>query len=304
MKYQKGFSLVEILVAVSILAVIAGLSTTMVSSVLKLIENNKRPIQAAEHARILFNLLESDIQKMFIRQDMSYKFDSGVVNTKSSDDFIKFYSDQSAFGVQSSDEYRGISLVGYRWNSSSSVKDKREIQRGIQAIRWRENDFFGIIPRENSQYSIKSLLNFTRDDYQMISRSILKVGIEFQYSYFDGNQTNINPDRYALQGKISTLPPVRQINRSLSPDQNIDPFQVSGLLVTLLCMDDRGVIDFTQQDLDDFLVRFEETSSSQKIYSQWNTILSDKIDKPIQKRMASHISIYQRLIPFPRSSIK
>ncbi|MEN6331208.1 MAG: prepilin-type N-terminal cleavage/methylation domain-containing protein [Smithella sp.] len=62
---QRGFTLLELMIAIALLAVIVGLMTGTLSMAYKTVEKGERKIESLERKKIVFSLMESQIQSAF-----------------------------------------------------------------------------------------------------------------------------------------------------------------------------------------------------------------------------------------------
>lgn len=123
---KKGFSLIEILVAMTVLSILALMLSEMTRSTQRTTEQSSRGIDAATQARTLFDRIGEDIANMVVRDDIDYVFQN--VDTTSSyedTDLLRFVTQLPApneVGSANLENYnfnRRISLVAYRVGQDS-----------------------------------------------------------------------------------------------------------------------------------------------------------------------------------------
>lgn len=111
----RGFSLIEILVAVSVMALLVLLVSQLVQSGSAVIAGSRKDLSADAQAREVFNRFALDVAQMAKRADLDAVFSDQPGNKK-----IFFFSESPGFA--SSPNASSLSLVGYRVDPTNGLE--------------------------------------------------------------------------------------------------------------------------------------------------------------------------------------
>jgi len=111
----KAFTIIELLVAVAILAVLVILIAQLVQSGSSVISRSRGHLSADAQAREVFSRLGRDLAGMPVTIDLG-----PVVSAKN--DKMFFYSESPGFSSLSADQASTLSLVGYRVNTNAQME--------------------------------------------------------------------------------------------------------------------------------------------------------------------------------------
>lgn len=231
--YNRGFSLVELLISFVLLLILTFFISFIIQVTIKAIQTSKAPLSVLEQTRVGISIMKSDILSMIVRDDMSYQFVGGNLNS-GSDFFLKFLSDKkSPSGLTLSDKNRSLSMIGYNFKNIENKKFGF-ISRANRSLLWNESPFMGI--RYDNQKTIIKLPQFNESDIEILIDGVVSVGIEFLKRYpsherIFSNQAQINPGQ-----RVSTAPE-RDLIRSENSEENGDPYQIAGVFMTLVIFD-------------------------------------------------------------------
>ena len=121
---QRGFTLLELMIAITLLALIVGLITGALSMAYKTVEKGERKIENLEQKKIVFSLIESQIQSAFSSfYDDQGEQKSRFVGEKDSMVFASNYSIWRGAG--------GNSLVRYFIKTSDQGKSILHVEEQI-----------------------------------------------------------------------------------------------------------------------------------------------------------------------------
>ena len=132
-RFQAGFTLVELLASIAVLAVIVVVTSEILGTAAQLTTVNNKRMDANDQARMVFDRMANDFARMVRRRDVDYLFWKNSPSTvKGTNDAMYFftegasYFDSSAYptipaGASTGTEKNSVSLVGYRVNNYSSV---------------------------------------------------------------------------------------------------------------------------------------------------------------------------------------
>ena len=114
-----AFTLIELLVATALLVLLLLVVAQLTNSTSTTTANSSKHMDADSHARMLFDRMAIDFDKMVQRKDVDYRFLKQTGN-----DAMWFYSEAPAYftGSPSTSARSTVSLVGYRINSSYQLE--------------------------------------------------------------------------------------------------------------------------------------------------------------------------------------
>ncbi len=118
-----GFTLIEILVAIAVTALLVVMAAQLTSSTTSTTTNSRKHLDANSQARQIFDRMEHDFSRMLKRNDVDCVF-----NIQAGNDSCYFYSEVPGYFTGTSNQ-SPISLVGYRVNSL-------KLERLGKALTW------------------------------------------------------------------------------------------------------------------------------------------------------------------------
>lgn len=116
-----GFTLVEIMVALSVLGILVLALSQIMDSVITATTSGFKHMDADTQARMALDRIAYDVSKMVKRTDVDYYFQK---NTSGSDQ-MAFFSESGGYypsTLTSTTQQSNVSLVGYRINSSNQLE--------------------------------------------------------------------------------------------------------------------------------------------------------------------------------------
>lgn len=111
-----AFTLVELLVATVVLALLIATVAQLTNNATTVITNSRKHMDADSQARLVFDRIANDLSRMLKRKDVDYYFDKSAGN-----DRFFFYSEAPAYFSNGSNK-SPVSLIGYRINSSLQLE--------------------------------------------------------------------------------------------------------------------------------------------------------------------------------------
>jgi prepilin-type N-terminal cleavage/methylation domain-containing protein len=178
-----GFTLVEMLIAMAILALIVIFIGRLFSSAASVTAAGNKHIDCDLQARQLFNRMAVDLAQMVKRPDVDYYVKS-VVDLQTGNDRLAFFSQVPGYypstGFQSP-----TSLVAYRINSNSGSPSFNKIERMGKGLLWNsvssttEPMIFGLTAIVNNWPAATSSTS-ADPDYETIGPQVFR----FEYFYF------------------------------------------------------------------------------------------------------------------------
>ena len=114
-----AFTLIELLVATAVLVLLLLVVAQLTNSTSATMANSSKHMDADSHARMIFDRLAIDFDKIVQRNDVDYRFLKQTGN-----DAMWFYSEAPAYftGSPTVSARSTVSLVGYRINSSYQLE--------------------------------------------------------------------------------------------------------------------------------------------------------------------------------------
>ena len=262
----RGFTILELLVAGTVLALLVVLVAQMVGSASLITSGSRKRMAADEEARMVFDWMASDFARMIKREDVDNLFVSAPVN-----DEMYFYSESPALYTNASLASNSpIALVGYRVNGY-------RLERYGEGKTWDDLKFL--------TYSNGTLNPGTRistnlldtNNYQVISPSVFRM--EYVFLMKSGT-TNVS-------GGTNTA-----TNYSQTNVVGLGMKDVSAVVVTL------GVLDETSRKIVDTnalgtIAGIMPDASAAPMSGPWTTNVAALTD--LRARAATRV--YQRYFP-------
>src|SRR4029077_16253244 len=119
-KLSHGFTLVELLVTVVVLALLAFFVTSLVNSAATITTLGNKRMDADSQARQIFDRMAVDFAQLVKRSDVDYYLKSSA-NTQPGNDQIAFYSGVSGY-YPSTGSQSPVSLVAYRIGTQNKLE--------------------------------------------------------------------------------------------------------------------------------------------------------------------------------------
>jgi len=176
----KGFSLIELLVAMVILCLIVALSAQTVSFVQQTASMAIRSSDCDIEARQIFRRLQTDIDNLVCRKDVFFTLPAGSSlflsspaspQTGANDSFLNFYA-----VVPGYEGDRGIAQVAWRMNETP--KQKMQLERGVAGIYYSgDAKRLELLP----QSATPELTPVDAADYQVIGTGVFRFEVGYVY---------------------------------------------------------------------------------------------------------------------------
>ncbi len=143
-----AFTLVEVLVSMSVLALLVSLVAQLTTSATKTITGSRKHMDADGEARIVLDRLASDLRSMVKRGDVDcimkgwYTADPANAADMPGNDSIHFWSESPGYESSSMDmrQMNTCTVVGYRINPTSSATNSYALERYGGARGWEDID--------------------------------------------------------------------------------------------------------------------------------------------------------------------
>ena len=268
---QTGFTLVELLVAVSILTVIILAVTRLFDSASAVASNGNRRLDADAHARPLVDRMALDFAKMLKRSDLDYYLKEPS-SPQAGNDQLAFFCDLSGY-YPSTGSQSPLSLVAYRINSVSQMErmGKGLVWNGVSTT----NASLVFLPIRLTDLWLAATNNNPDPDYEVVGNQTFR----FEYCYLLSNGTlSVTPwDVAAGHTTVSGLQDVTAIRVMFA---TIDPKSRVLLSNTQLATLGASLPDCSDGQVPGALA------------NQWQMILDQTLDLP--RPAISSVRIYER----------
>jgi prepilin-type N-terminal cleavage/methylation domain-containing protein len=278
---NRAFTLVELLVSITILALLILLVSKMVNSASILTTMGNKRMDSDSQARLVLDRMAIDFAQMIKRTDV----DSYVkgLDTEPQNDRIAFFSQVSGYYPSPSSQ-SPISLVAYRVNAVAGSASVNKMERMGKGLLWNgaSNTYkpliFGATPTLSTNWpsattSDPTDANYKDLDYELIGPNIFR----FEYFYLLKNGTLANtPGSPAMQ-------------------------DVTAIVVTLAAIDSKSRVLLSEYQIDDstnnnsLVKRLKDFDATKPIYdltTSWQSALDATTDMP--RPAIAGIRIYQR----------
>ena len=245
---RNGFSLIEILAAISVLAILALIIVQITSAITRTTTLSNRAIDAATQARLAFDRIGMDLDGLVKRSDTDFLAQNAAVGTGTS---VLLFVSCVTSAATSATNNRGISLVSYQVNAHADNQARPCLIRSGQAIPWSNASgsslssagFMGLqsngLPLAFSSTAFAAFQPKTAD-FDMLAEGVIRIVVGFQL--YPDNQAAKLADGTAIanaRGQIVYSPPVR----TLTPTGGgaavnyIDLSRISTLVIGLVALD-------------------------------------------------------------------
>lgn len=301
-----GFTLLELMVSISVLAVLGGLVSQLMSSTSRLTSNSKQSAESDTEARYALGQLTSDLARRVRRPDVD-----AFVKKAAGDDTIFLYSETAGYapGITGSANRSNVSLVGYRVQAvQKGGLTLMELQRYARALPWSSNGDEKSLPfvvltgsppaplpastlagtdgnGAGGSFS-KPLTGETSENiyFQPIAQNVVRFEISVLLKPDMSDPTAPKPARLLSDTEI----PTELSKNGLS--------NIASIVVSLAILDAQSAAKTKQQDIDD-LGLDDSNPSDFPLYpaDRWNEKFKSKVAS-MPRHLAAGIHFYQRVI--------
>lgn len=268
---QQGFTLVEMLIAVSILAMIVVLVTQLFNSAAVVTTSGNKRIDADAHSRPLFDRMSVDFAQMPTRPDIDYYF-KNASNPQSGNDQLAFFSLVPGY-YPASGPQSPASVVGYRINSQNQMErlGKGLVWNGVSAA----NAPIVFLPVTIATVWPTATNSSPDSDYELVGPQAFR----FEYSYLlrNGQTSNTPWDVGAGRSSISGLQ------------------DVAAIVAIVATIDPRSRVLLSSSQISTLSSRLQDSSDGAgpgDLAATWRTTLNGITDMP--RAAISAVRIYER----------
>ena len=284
LRSRKGFTLVEILVAMTVLALMMTGLAAIMSFVSKTWLAGINIVDNFSKARVMLNLLDRDIQQMVMRRDVAAFVDA------SGNPACAFYTRVQGNQGSATTDPRNLSLVQYALNPLSSPSSTSVLQRTELGLFFTGGTMSMGYPLPSP--ATLPTTTFTGTSQANQTENVGNGVIAFQWQFVDGtgaiqsNSGSTNAYSYTF-----TYPAA--------------PANSRAVIVSLLVMSNNAyTFAGNTGNLVTLSGLFPTTNPSGQTYAQvWNAILNGSSPAysalPAPLRASGSILVFQRYIPLP-----
>lgn len=291
--WQTGFTLVEMLVSMSIFVLLVVVITQLFNSASAVTIGGNKHMDADSQARLVLDRMAIDFAHIVKRPDVDYYFlkNSGPGNPN---DQMAFFSESTGYypaAVNGDTPKSNVSLVGYRINTANQLErlNKALIWNGVTASTTGASGTGGLLPTDRPMvYLPQTLLGTwptitgTDSDYQVIGDQVYRM--EICYLVKSGTQN----------ATLSDTP-------YTAPDTSYNGLQdVAAIVVSIAVLDSKSRLLASAASLAASAGKLEDVSGATIAVppaTLWQTDIRNGIQNGtigLPKSAATQIRVYQR----------
>jgi len=314
---RRAFSLVEMMVAVAVLAVVGLIIAQMINLITQGTKISTSSVDAASQARLVFDRIGLDLDALVKRTDVDFQINNDVYATANDDrvPLMSFLSQVSSPDPSADYANRGISLLSYTVEPHAENEDRLCLVRAAKAISWNMPEFIGLkdngLPTAFTETAFPVQLAVA--DADILSPSVIQAVVGLQLYpddepvYFPGDTT---PTLTNSRGEIVYEVPVRG-PASGDPDNPnpansyADLDRVASIVVGLVVIDLESLVLLDADMTSDLAAAFDQVPAVNELpvetWLQANgdlalDALKAKLPDVPQPALQS-IRVYQRFYP-------
>lgn len=310
-----GFSLVELLVAISILSLLALMITGIINATSRTTRLSSQRVDAATQTRLVFDRLGLDLAALVKRPDVDFKVDA------SSSTIFTFISGVGSSGSWTAN--RRSSVVSYQMSTStlsrgSDGQGRLCLLRASVPIQLNDVGFFGLksngLPLLFSDSAFPASLLPQHGDYDVLAQGVFRIAIGFQL-YPDNKSVKLldGATLATATGQIVYSPPIRTVTATDASGATATPVdlnRVASIVIALASIDLQNLILLKQADVDALANAFPMPTTTlnmnQLPAELWTPIANNAATLPASVPLPARqgIRIFQRYYPItPYGSI-
>jgi prepilin-type N-terminal cleavage/methylation domain-containing protein len=330
---SEGFSLVELLVAMAVLAIIGLIIVQLTSSTANVTRLSNRSIDASAQARLAFDRIGLDLKSLVRRDDIDLEAGNPISATRS-DVLLFFSSVTSQASSLSTWQNRGLSLVAYRIALHPDNLNKKQeaipcLVRAGKAMPWAKSSswsasgFMGLkgnglpVRLDDDASAFPSDLlptapsATTASDYDVLASGVIRIVVGFQLypdkklvTLLDGSTI---PGGSTGQGQIVYSPPVKTLvtKDGLSTSvKYIDVSRISAVVIGLVTLDLENAQLLSAEQINTISQKFSVPDVSATTLScpvqAWGGIadsLASSLSASVPVKALQSVRVYQRFFP-------
>jgi prepilin-type N-terminal cleavage/methylation domain-containing protein len=298
---QDGFSLVEVIVAIAVLALIVLILNQMFSGSSVAISQSNEGIGALDASQAVFQQIGSDVSRMLLRDDVDYSFVKNAANTPGNlagNDTFSFYARTTGLastGSVTTGTPRALSVVQYQ--IATNANNNQELDYGALQIDWDNSGSTPFVLTSATQLLTPPNTLPTVSSFTTLAPEVIRMEICFQlFNDPNGNATpqllTITPPVYVAASpaptgtKIAIPRPIRN---------------VAGILVGIVVIDPKSRLLLPVGTDLKVAQLFPDAAANEDLLSLWTPDNTPaKLEAAgVPVKAVSGVRIYQKYFPLP-----
>ena len=302
---EPAFTVLELLVSIALMALLLLVVAHIMNNARTVATSSRRHIDADAEARMVFDRMARDFARMVKRSDVDY-----LVTKQAGSDSVFFYSEAPGFSSATGASQNGVSLVGYRINSSF------QLERLGKGLTWDGTGADSMVfltfanqttappsvPADDSTlakaFSSEVAPASTDPDYHVLAQNVFRFEICFLL------KSRVQPDGAILPAIYSNVP--YDSRASHTSTAGIGLSDVQAIVVTLAVLDNTSKkILPAGADLTAAVAALPDPSDASLANSTptlpaqaWRSLVNSgnfSQSSGLPPSAASHVRIYQRI---------
>lgn len=322
---RRAFSLVEVMVAVAVLALLVALLSQLFNSATTIATQSNKHMDADAQARTVFDRMAIDFGQMLKRPDVDYFLkDANSANRQTGNDICAFFSQVPGYSASAVSQQSPISLVGYRTNVDSASPFFNQMERLGYGLVWNGVEATGSDKQmvfTGSSTSFNNTITSSTSNWPKVANGQVDPAYEeiigpevfrMEYYYLLRGQTFVNGTvTTTFAAELSDVPWDMRIKNisGIAPHTSVNGLQdVAAISVVIAVMDPRSrtlASGAQLQKLASTLIDFPSTdnngiNSTKPGYleSQWRKTIDSTSGLP--RIVTSAIRVYRRDFYLPQ----
>jgi hypothetical protein len=276
---RSAFSLAELLVAISVLALVAVLIAQLANSATRITTLANKRIDADSTVRPVFDRMALDLAQMIKRKDVSYYFKTAAT-AMSGNDLMAFYSNVPGYYATTPSP---VSVVAYRINSDPNQFAYNRLERMGKGLPWNGSSgsdapvTFLPLTIDSIWPAVASSATYDSTDPHSITYEIIGPQIfRFEYYFLDSN------------GSLLMFPSGWTSSSSINLDS------VAAIVVAIAVIDPKSKVLLSTAQIDTLRQRLSDYNGEPPgdFVANWQSILDQITDMP--RSAISGVRLYER----------
>lgn len=296
-----AFSLVEVLVVVTILAILGALIAQIIKATTDTTRISNRSVDAASQARMAYDRLGLDLVALIKRRDTDFLATN--LPSVTYPDSLKFLSGVTSAGLTSSNN-RGLSLVAYKIGMHND-NPRPCLLRAGKAVGWSQAGLAGY--RSNGLPVLFTdaafPLGVAPADYDILVPGIIRMVLGFQL-YPDDSEVTLQGETSPLaqpaRGQIVYAPPVKTLVSSdgATSVEVVDLERISSLVIGLVALDAESLKLLDKTQTESLASAFAVPSAGTPM-ALWNPLTENvgALPSSLPLRVRQSVRVFQRAYP-------
>lgn len=301
---SKGFSLIELLAAVSVMSILGLLVTQITLGVASGAKSSMQPVDSYAQARLVFDRLAMDLRNMPIRNDLEYQFGA----TPASDNVLLFFSltGSNPDPGRPSNENRGAGIIAYRigLDYPKESESRPALLRGSKAVYWSGNmskDHMGLEQLSANAPWTPALLpvvngtgtsSYPNGDYDVLAAGVFHTDLCF---ILREDYTNPATGVTSKAGALLASAPVKRLNGI----DYTDPSKIRAIVLGVAVIDLETRKLATASQLKALATEFPPMEDGRTPLETWSVLRTLNFTTNVVPPVRASIRGYQRILELP-----